>query len=151
MIEIMATVMLLIRHATGEKIGRPPNRISTLHLMFGWWSQHARHKLATCSPQARNIARNMYTMSGEEGGGRNMEKVLQHDVWILVATCSPQACSMFATNSQHRTQHVHYLRRGGKGAQHGKVFATWEKVFATWKKCSHMGKCARNMENVFST
>jgi hypothetical protein len=194
MIEIMATVMLLIRHATGEKNRTPSQPYINLtsdvwmvvatcspqarhklvtslatctlcrgrreggatwkkccNTMFGYWSQHARHKLATCSPQARNIARNMYTMSGEEGGGRNMEKVLQHDVWILVATCSPQACSMFATNSQHRTQHVHYLRRGGKGAQHGKVFATWEKVFATWKKCSHMGKCARNMENVFST
>jgi hypothetical protein len=31
--------------------------------------------VATCSPQARSIARNMYNMSGEEGEGHNMEKV----------------------------------------------------------------------------
>jgi hypothetical protein len=65
-----STVMLLIRRP-GKKIGRPPNRPSTLHLMFGWWSQHAHHNLETCSSQARN----MYNMSGEEGEGRNMEKV----------------------------------------------------------------------------
>jgi hypothetical protein len=51
---------------------------SVRNTMFGYWSQHARHKLATCSPQTRNIARNMYTMLGKEGGGRNMEKCLQH-------------------------------------------------------------------------
>jgi hypothetical protein len=102
--------------------------------------------VATCSSQARNIARNMYNMSGEEGEGRNMEKVFatweklfatwkkcsQHDVWILVATSSPQARNMFATNSQH----VHYVREGGRGRNMEKMFATWEKVFATWKKCS---------------
>jgi hypothetical protein len=44
---------------------------SVRNTMFGCWLQHARNKLATCSPQARN----MYTMSGEEGVGRNIEKV----------------------------------------------------------------------------
>jgi DNA gyrase inhibitor GyrI len=117
----------------------------------------------------------MYNMSGEEGEGRNMEKVFatweklfatwkkcsQHDVWILVATSSPQARNMFATNSQH----VHYVREGGRGRNMEKMFATWEKVFATWKKCSqhekrcsqheksfrNMGKGVRNIRNRFAT
>jgi hypothetical protein len=69
-------------------------------------------------------------------GVRNMGKCSQHDVWMLVTTCSPQARNMFATNSQHRSQHVHYVREGGRGRNMEKMFATWEKVFATWKKCS---------------
>jgi hypothetical protein len=48
---------------------------SVRNTMFGCWSQHVRHKLATCSPQTRNITRNMYTMSREEGGGATCEKV----------------------------------------------------------------------------
>jgi hypothetical protein len=63
----------------------------------------------------------MYTMSGEEGGGRgrNMEKVFA--TWEkVVATCSLQVCNMFATNSQH----VHYVRGGARGRNMEKVFAT---------------------------
>jgi hypothetical protein len=48
---------------------------SVRNTMFGCWSQHARHKLATCLSQTRNIARNMYTMSGEEGGGATWKSV----------------------------------------------------------------------------
>jgi hypothetical protein len=48
---------------------------SVRNTMFGCWLQHARHKLATCSPQTRNIARNMYTMSGEEGGAQHEKSV----------------------------------------------------------------------------
>jgi hypothetical protein len=58
---------------------------SVRNTMFGCWSQHARHKLATCSPQTRNITRNMYTMSGEEEEGaqhgknvRNMGKGIRN-------------------------------------------------------------------------
>jgi hypothetical protein len=73
------------------------------------------------------------------------KKCSQHDVWILIATCSPQARNMFATNSQHRSQHVYYVREGERGAQHEKVFATWEKVFTTWKKCSqHEERCSQH-------
>jgi hypothetical protein len=60
--------------------------------MFVYWSQHARHKLATCSPQTRNITRNMYTMSGEEGGGATWEKVFA--TW--------EKCSQ---HSQYASQH----------------------------------------------
>jgi hypothetical protein len=111
--------------------------------------------VATCSSQARNIARNMYNMSGEEGEGRNMEKVFatweklfatwkkcsQHDVWILVATSSPQARNMFATNSQHVRHKLATctLCQGRReGAQHG-------------KNVRNMGKGVRNMEKVFAT
>jgi hypothetical protein len=75
-------------------------------MMFGCWSQHARHKLATCSPQTRNIACNMYTMSGKEGGGATWKKVfatwekcLQHE-----KRCSQHGkrCSQ---HSQHASQH----------------------------------------------
>jgi hypothetical protein len=97
----------------GGKNRTPSQPPTNLHLMFGWRSQHTRHELATCSPRARNIAWNMYTMSGEEGGGatwkkcsqhgksssEHEKKCSQHDVWMLVATCSPQARNMFATNS----------------------------------------------------
>jgi hypothetical protein len=134
--------MLLIRRLIGEKIRHPPNCLSNL-------ASDVWMVVATCSPQARNIARNMYNMSGEEGEGRNMEKVFatwkkcsKHDVWILVATCSPQARNMFATNSQHRSQHVHYAREGGRGAQHGKVFATWKKFSQHGKSCSQHSKHA---------
>jgi hypothetical protein len=48
---------------------------SVRNTMFGCWSQHARHKLVTCSPQTRNITRNMYTMSGEEGGAQHGKSV----------------------------------------------------------------------------
>jgi hypothetical protein len=65
---------IMLEASDGGEIRRPPNCLSTSNLMFRWWSQHAHHKLATCSPQVRNIARNMYTMSGEEGGARNMGK-----------------------------------------------------------------------------
>jgi hypothetical protein len=60
----------------------------------------------------------------------------QHDVWMLVATCSPQARNMFATNSQH----VHHVRGGGRGrnmekcSQHGKSFR-------------NIGKGVRNIRN----
>jgi hypothetical protein len=142
-----------------EKSDALPTIHQILHLMFGWWSQHTRHKLATCSPQARNIARNMYDMSGEEGEGRNMEKVFatweklfgtwkkcsQHDVWILVATCSSQARNMFVANSQHRPQHVHYVREGERGAQHGKNIRNMGKCVR------NMGKGVRDMERVFAT
>jgi hypothetical protein len=68
------------------------------------------------------------------------KKCLQHDVWMLVATCSPQARNMFATNSQYYSQHVHYVRGGGRGhnmekcSQHGKMCSQYEKVFATSEK-----------------
>jgi hypothetical protein len=125
--------MLLISRPTGEKIGRPPNRPSILHMMFGWWSQHTRHKITTCSPQSRNIARNMYNMSGEEGGGatwksvRNMEK-------LFATRCLDIGRNMFATKSQHRSQQVHYVREGGRGAQHR-------------KSIRNMGKGVRNICN----
>jgi hypothetical protein len=94
----------------------PPNRTPSqphrpFHLMFGW-SQYVHHKPTTHSPQSRNIVRNVYIMSGRREG-RNMKKLFatwekvfatwkkcsQHDVWMLVATCSPQPRNMFATNS----------------------------------------------------
>jgi hypothetical protein len=69
-----------------------------------------------------------------------MEKCLQHDVWMLVATCSPQARNTFATNSHiDRNMYTMSGEEGG-GRNMEKVFATWEKVFATWKKCSQHGK-----------
>jgi hypothetical protein len=97
-------------------------------------------------------------MSGEEGEGRNMEKVFatweklfatwkkcsQHDVWILIATCS-QARNMFATNSQHHSQHVYYVREGERGAQHEK------SVRNMGKDVRNMEKDVRNMEKVFAT
>jgi hypothetical protein len=59
------------------------------------------------------------------------KKCPQHDVWMLVATCSSQARNMFATNSQHHSQHVHYVRGGGRGRNMKKVFATFATRFAT--------------------
>jgi hypothetical protein len=88
--------------------------------MFGCWSQHVRHKLVTCSPQTRNITRNMYTMSVEEGGTqhgksvRNMGKrYSQHGenvfapwekVFATLKKCSQheKRCSQ---HSQHASQH----------------------------------------------
>jgi hypothetical protein len=86
----------------------------------------------------------MYNMSGEEGEGRNMEKVFatweklfatwkkcsQHDVWILVATSSQHVRHKLATCT---------LCQGRReGAQHG-------------KNVRNMGKGVRNMEKVFAT
>jgi hypothetical protein len=87
--------------------------------MFGYWSQHARHKLAACSPQTRNIARNMYTISGEEGRGHNMEKCSQHGkrcsqlgksvrTWENVLATwkmSSQHRKRCSQHSQHTSQH----------------------------------------------
>jgi hypothetical protein len=95
-------------------------------------SQHTRHKLvtslATCTlcQRRREGAQHGKRVRNMGKGVRNMEKCPQHNVWMLVATCSSQARNMFATNSQHRSQHVHYVRGGGWGA--------------TWKKCSQHGK-----------
>jgi hypothetical protein len=134
----------------GEKIKRPPNRPSTLHLMFGWWSQYARHKLATCSPQARNIARNMYTMSWEEGG-TTWKKCSQHGKMCshrrksVRNTMLDVGPNMLATNLQHVRHKLATslatctLCQGRReGAQHG-------------KSVRNMGKCVRNMEKVFAT
>jgi hypothetical protein len=133
--------------------------------MFGWWSQHADHKLATYSPQARNNAHNMYNMSGQEGEGRNMEKVFatwtklfstwkkcsQHNVWILVATCSPQARNMLPQT--HNIARNMYTMSGKEGGG-----ATWKKCSQHGKMCSQHGKNfrnlrkgVRNMEKVFAT
>jgi hypothetical protein len=65
---------------------------SVRNTMFGCWLQHARHKLATCSPQTRNIGRNMYTMSGGREGGTTLKKCSQHG----------KRCSQ---HSQHALQH----------------------------------------------
>jgi hypothetical protein len=47
----------------------------TWEKVFATWKKCSQHNVwmlvATCSQQARN----MYTMSGEEGAGRNIEKV----------------------------------------------------------------------------
>jgi hypothetical protein len=59
---------------------------------------------------------------------------LASDVWMVVATCSPQACNMLVTSSQH----VQYVGGGGRGAQHG-------------KSVRNMGKVVHNMEKVFAT
>jgi hypothetical protein len=62
--------------------------------------------VATYSPQARNIARNMYDMSGEEGEGRNMEKVFA--TWEKVfATWKEfsQHGKRCSQHSQHASQH----------------------------------------------
>jgi hypothetical protein len=64
-----------------------------------------------------------------------MKKCSRYDVWMLVATCSPQACNMFSTNSQHRSQHVHYVREEGGERNMKKVFGTWEKVFVIFATC----------------
>jgi hypothetical protein len=74
---------------------------ATCEKVFATWKNCSQHDVcilvATCSPQARNIACNMYTMSGEEGGGAELN------------VGRNMLCNM------------------------EKVFATWEKVFTTWK------------------
>jgi hypothetical protein len=74
--------------------------------MFGCWSQHARHKLATCSPQTRNITRNTYTMSEEEGGGATWEKVFAtwEKVFATLKRCS-QHEKRCPQHLQHASQH----------------------------------------------
>jgi hypothetical protein len=63
--------------------------------------------------------------------------------------CFDVGRNMLATNSQLRSQHVHYVRGGGRGRNMEKVFATWEKVFTTWKKFSQHGKrCSQHEKSV---
>jgi hypothetical protein len=82
----------------------------------------------------------------------NMEKVFATQCLDIGRNMLATSSQHVATNSQHRSQHVHYVREGGRGRNMEKVFATWENVFATWKKfsqlekrCSQHGKSFRNM------
>jgi hypothetical protein len=78
----------------GEEGGAQHGK-SVRNTTFRCWSQHARHKPTTCSPQTHN----MYTMSGEEGGGATWKKCSQHG-----KMCSKHGkkCSQ---HSQHASQH----------------------------------------------
>jgi hypothetical protein len=86
---------------------------SVRNMMFGCWSQHSRHKLVTCSQHTRNITCNIYTISGEEGGGRNMENVFAacENVFATWKKCSQHGkrCSQhgkrWLQHSQHAWQH----------------------------------------------
>jgi hypothetical protein len=151
--------MLLIRRPTGKK----SNALPTAHQPCIWCldggrnmlvtsSQHARHKLvtllATCTLcHGRRGAQHGKSVRNMGKCVRIVEKVFATRCWMLVPTCSPQTCNMFATNSQHRLQHVHYVKGGGRGRNMEKVFATWENVFATWKKCLQHGKrCSQHSQ-----
>jgi hypothetical protein len=108
--------------------------------MLATSSQHARYKLVTslatctlCQGRREGVQCGKVFATWEKVFA-TWKKCSQHDVWMLVATCSPQARNMFATNSQHRSQHVHYVRGEGGGT--------------TLKKCSQHGKrCSQHSQH----
>jgi hypothetical protein len=132
--------MLLIRRPTGKKSDALP----TAHQLCIWCLDGDHNMLATSSQHARNITRNMYTMSGEEGGGATWKKCSQHR-----KSCSQHGKSvrntMFGCWSQHARHKLVTctLCQGWReGAQHGK------RCSQHGKRCSqHEKRCSQHSQH----
>jgi hypothetical protein len=86
-------------------------------------SQHARHKLVT-SLATCTICRGRREGAQHRKNVRNMGKGVPNMEKVFATRCLDVGRNMLATSSQHRSQHVHYVRGGGRGSNMEKVFAT---------------------------
>jgi hypothetical protein len=112
-----------------------------------WCLDGGRNKLATCSPQTRNIAHNMYTMSGG-GRGCNMGKGVRNTMFGCWSQHARHKLATFSLQTRNM-----YTMSGEEGGG-----ATWKKCSQLGKRCSqhgksvrNMGKGVHNMEKVFAT